>query len=97
MSLTLLLISMLVSTVLPILVAIVTTKLTHSGAKAIVLALLAGVSSILTEWLATPEGFNWVVWGILYFQQFLVAVATHFGLWKPTGVAETVQGNVGRT
>lgn len=89
--------SMLVGILLPILVAVVTTRLTHPGAKAMLLALLSAVSGILGEYLAHPSGFDWRVAGLAWLGTFLVAVATHYGLWKPTGVASYVQTNVGRT
>lgn len=82
--------SLFVGTVLPILVGIVTTRATHPGTKAILLALLSAVSGLLTEYLANTSGFNWTAAALTWLATFLVAVATHFGVWKPTGVANAI-------
>lgn len=83
--------SLFVGTVLPILVGLVTTKATHPGTKAVLLALLSAVSGLLTEYLAAGDGFNWTTAGLTWLSTFMIAVATHFGLWKPTGITAAVQ------
>ena len=76
---------------LPLLVGLVTKLATKPGVRAVLLALLSAVAGLLAELLnaltsGTPYDlgtalFTWV--GV-----FVVAVATHFGVWKPTGVSE---------
>ena len=89
-----LIIGMLVSTVLPILVGLVTTRVTHSGKKAILLAVLAAVTGLLTELLASVQAGTTYDMGaglVLAITAFLVAVAMHYGLWKPTTVSSKAQ------
>lgn len=87
-------------TFLPLIVALVTKVTTHPGVKAVVLAALALVSSLLSQIIdalvtGTPLDVGQAL--LLALPTFVVAVALHFGLWKPTGVAESVQESVGRT
>lgn len=83
--------SLLVGTVLPILVGLVTTKVTSSRTKAILLAALSAVSGFLTELIdVTQRGDVFQVDQALltWMMTFVVAVAIHYGFWKPTGVTE---------
>jgi len=83
-----LIIQLLVSTVLPLIVALVTKRTTPGGVQAVLLATLAVVSSGLTELLASiraDEPFDVGVWLVAAIGSFVVGVATHYGLWKPTG------------
>jgi hypothetical protein len=93
-------ISLLVGTVLPILVAVVTTRTTHPGVKAVLLALLSAASSFLAEYLTavnSAQNFDWGSVAVTTLGTFITAVAMHLGLWKPTGLAGGVQANVGVT
>lgn len=87
-------IGLLVSTVLPIIVGLVTTKFTSGGIKAIVLAALSAVTGLLTELLASINAGQAYDLGqglFLALTAFLVATAMHFGLWKPTTVSQKAQ------
>lgn len=79
---------------LPVLVGLVTTKVTRPGTKAILLALLSVVSSLLTEVISallnTTE-YNLGLALVLGLGTFVVAVSTHYGLLKPTGISEAAQ------
>ncbi|AWY04494.1 membrane protein [Microbacterium phage Gilda] len=89
-----LIIGLIVSTVLPILVGLVTTRVTNSSVKAVVLAALAAVTGLLTELLASINAGTAYDLGnglVFALTAFLVAVAMHFGLWKPTTVSEKAQ------
>jgi len=89
-----LIIGLLVSTILPILTGLVTTRVTSGGIKAVVLAALAAVTGLLTELLASVNAGTTYDLGnglILALTAFLVATAMHFGLWKPTTVAAKAQ------
>lgn len=84
--------SLLVGTVLPIAVGIVTKSSTSAGLKAILLALFAAVSGFLTELIQSGDSFSWETALITWLATFMVSVALHFGVWKPTGVAAGAQG-----
>jgi hypothetical protein len=92
------LISLVVGTLLPILVALITDRAASGAAKAITLLALAAVSSFLSAWLVALTGgaafdFAQAAFGAL--TTFVVAVASHFGLWKPVGASGS-QGPVAR-
>lgn len=79
---------------IPVVVGIVTTKATNSGRKAIYLAALALVSSLLLEILNAAETGTAYDVGqglFLFLPTFVIAVATHYGFWKPTGTSDAVQ------
>lgn len=80
--------------ILPLAVGLVTTRVTASGTKAVLLAALSLVTALLTELLAAnAEGVAYDLGsGLLSgLGTFIVAVALHFGLWKPTGASAAVQ------
>jgi hypothetical protein len=85
-----LIIQTLVSTILPLLVGLVTKKVTRSGVKALLLAGLAIISSGLTELLAV-ETFDLGDWLVGAIGSFAVAVSAHYGLWKPLGASAALQ------
>ena len=97
--------TLVVSVVLPVLVALATSRLASPGLKAVVLALLAAAVGFLSELLdALHAGTPYDVGAALltWLGAFVVAVAAHFGLLKPTGitgsrgaVAAAVPGGVG--
>ncbi|WNN96057.1 membrane protein [Microbacterium phage Schimmels22] len=89
-----LVIGLLVSTVLPLLVGLVTTRVTHGGIKAVLLAALALVTSLLTELgVAVSNGVTYDLGQglLLAIPTFLIAVGMHYGLWKPTGASTAAQ------
>lgn len=94
-----------IATVLPLLVGIVTTKVTSPARKAILLAVLAFFAGILTEIVdaLVRDAVYDVGAGLLRFGSILVvAIAMHFGVWsRPTSsgtsVSNTLQTSVGRT
>lgn len=82
--------TLLVSVILPIVVGLVTTKVTSANAKALTLLGLSLATSLVSAWiLAVQSGTTFDLWGAAYSfgAVFLIGVASHFGLWKPTGVA----------
>lgn len=89
-----LIIQLLVSTVLPLLVGLVTKTVTHGGAKALFLAGLALATSLLTELgVAVGQGATYDLGQglILALPTFLIAVGLHYGLWKPLGASAKAQ------
>ncbi|KPC73470.1 hypothetical protein ADL27_52100 [Streptomyces sp. NRRL F-6602] len=80
-----------ISVVLPVLVGLVTTRVTHAGTKAVLLLALTALNGFLVE-LANPGddyqvGSAVVLWAV----SFGTGVLAHFGLWKPTGVSGKAQ------
>lgn len=83
-----------VAILLPVLVGLVTTRVTSPGVKAVLLAVAALITSVITAWIsAIQSGQPFDLWGALltFGGVFIVAVASHFGFWKPTGVATKAQ------
>lgn len=80
--------------VFPLLVGLVTTRLSSAGLKAVILAALAVVTSLAGELAAalqTGATYNLGTALLAALGSFLIAVGTHFGLWKPTGAATAAQ------
>ena len=84
------LLQILISMVLPVAVGIVTTKVAHPGVKAVLLAVFAALTSIAgAAIVAGGVVASEVVMQAIF--NLVVSVATYYGVWKPTGVAESVQ------
>lgn len=89
--------AILIQVALPLLVGLVTKLSTSSSFKAVLLLALTAVTQVLTAWYkATGAGevFDWrtvllnvVVW-------FGISVATHYGLWRPTGATAAAQNTM---
>lgn len=88
------LLSLAVTLVLPLLVGLVTTRLTSSGTKAVLLVTLASVTTVIQAWLASVNAHVPFDWMTVVFNAVIntgVGVAAHFGLWKPTGAAKAAE------
>ena len=82
--------------ILPVLVGLVTTRATSPGAKAVLLAALSVATSLLTELIGALQAgtvYNLGLALILGLGTFIIAVSTHYGLLKPTGVSTAAQGS----
>ena len=89
-----LVIGLIVSTILPILTGLVTTQVTSSGRKAVILAALAAATGLGTELLSAIQAgvqYDLGTGLILALTAFLVGVAMHFGFWKPTTLSAKAQ------
>ncbi len=89
-----LIIQLLVSTVLPLLVGLVTKKVTHGGTKAVLLALFSLATSLLVELgnaIAAAIPYDLGQGLLLALPTFLIAVGLHYGLWKPVGASAAAQ------
>lgn len=76
---------------LPVMVGLVTTRATRPGAKAVLLAALSVLTSLLTELVGALQAgtvYNLGMALVLGLGTFIVAVATHYGLLKPTGISD---------
>jgi FtsH-binding integral membrane protein len=83
---------LVISVVLPVLVGLVTTRVTSAGVKAVLLLALSTLNGFLVE-LTGPHdaGYSWQTAAVLALVSFAVGVLSHFGLWKPTGVSGKAQ------
>lgn len=80
--------------ILPLLVAITTKASTDSGLKAILLAGLALIASLLTginDALVHHVSYDLGKALVLGIGTFVIAVATHYGVWRPTGATARLQ------
>lgn len=85
--------NLLAGVVFPLLVGLVTTRATDPGLKAIYLAALSVVTNLATEVgnaLQNDQPYNLGLALLAGLTTFVIAVSTHYGLWKPTGVTAKV-------
>jgi hypothetical protein len=78
--------NLLISTALPIVVAIVTKRFANSQVKAVVLIALSVITGWLTSLQATGGSFELKSAITSTIVSFVTAVAVHFGLLAPAGV-----------
>ena len=81
----LLLLQVLVSTLLPLLVALISTTMTSGSRKAVLLLALSALTSLLAQLadaLTSGRPFDLFTALVMALVGFFVAVATHFGIWK---------------
>lgn len=79
---------------LPLVVGFVTKQSWSSGMKTWLLLFLSAVTQFLTTWAeaaAAGTHFSWTtaLWSALV--GFVLAVAAHYGIWKPTGATDAAQ------
>lgn len=87
-------VQLLVAFVLPVLVGLITTRVTAAAAKAWLLAGATLLTSLLVELgrvLAAGGVYDAGAALLLALPAFVVSVASHYGLWKPTGVSAAAQ------
>lgn len=87
-------IQLVLAVFLPILVGLVTTRVTSGAIKAWLLAGLTLVTSVLTQLgaaIAAHAAFDVGVALLAVIPAFAISVATYYGLWKPTGVGQAAQ------
>jgi len=88
------LLSLLSAIVLPLVVGIVTTRVTSPGVKAMLLAALSFAINLLAELAAAiTNGTQYDLGAALFtgLGTFLIAVGVHYGFWRPTGATAAVQ------
>lgn len=87
-------VQLLIAFILPVLVGLVTTRVTSPAIKAWLLAGLSLVTALLVELaraLTAGETYDLGVALLTALPAFVVSVASHYGLWRPTGVTEKAQ------
>lgn len=88
------LINFVIAIVFPLLVGLFTKLSTSDSVKAIALAtisILSGLLSQFVESLVTQHSFDWFTAVIAALGAWVIAVASHFGVWKPTGASAAAQ------
>jgi hypothetical protein len=86
---------LLVSVVLPVLVGLVTTRVTSAGVKAVLLLALSSVNGLVVEYAGQHDaGYSVQTAAVLALVGFGTGVLAHFGLWKPVGVSGLAQDSV---
>lgn len=94
-----LVVQIILSVFLPILVGLVTTRVTSSAKKSWLLAGLSLLASLFTQLgaaIASQTPFDIGLALLTVIPAFAISVATYYGLWKPTGIAGAAQ-DVGTT
>lgn len=89
-----LVIQLVLAVILPILVGLVTTRITSGAKKAWLLAGLSLVTSVVTQIgvaVANNSVFDLGLALLATIPAFAISVATYYGLWKPTGVGVAAQ------
>lgn len=83
------LLEILVSMILPLIVGVVVKQVAHPAVRSVTLALLAAVTAIATTGLGNNGeiGTSTIAEAVI---SFIIAVGTYYGLWKPTGIADSV-------
>lgn len=92
------LLSMVLTLVLPLAVAVITTRVTSSRVKGILLIIVVAVKTLTEALIANNNdviNFAWIPFTMNLVLNFTLAVMMHFGVWKPTGAAGAIQDNVG--
>lgn len=82
---------LLVTVVLPVLVGLVTTKVTSAAVKSVLLLALSALNGFLVEAAHPGPGYNLGTAAVLTLVSFGTAVALHFGLYKPSGISARAQ------
>lgn len=82
-------VSLLIGTVIPLVVGLLTKLNASSGVKAVTNALLAALTGFLTE--AGSDEFVLGTAVVTVLMTWAVSVATYYGLYKPTGASQAVQ------
>ncbi|MGW0837582.1 hypothetical protein [Streptomyces prunicolor] len=83
---------LLTSIVLPVLVGLVTTRVTHAGWKAVLLLALSAINGFVVEYAGPHDaGYSVGTAAVLALVAFGVSVLSHFGFLKPVGVSGWAQ------
>lgn len=86
--------SIVAGTLLPLLVGLVTSKVTDPGLQATYLAGLSVLTPLVAEIadaLQNHKPYDLGAALLTALATFVTAVGTHYGFWKPKGVADVVQ------
>lgn len=76
--------ALLFGVIMPLVVGIVTKKVAHPGVKALTLFVLNAVNGVLTDFFATPNGFDWKGAAINALAGLLTSIGLYYGLYEHT-------------
>lgn len=79
-----------VNVLLPIVVAVITTRAASGAVKALALLILSALSGFLIAWLDavnSAQAFDLSQAGFTAVTGLVIAIAAHFGVWKPVGAS----------
>jgi hypothetical protein len=82
--------------IMPLIVGLVTKQSTAAYWKSALLLALSLLNGVLTEWAAAYDSFDWrrALAGAAF--AWVIALAGHFGVWKPTGATDAAQDSLFR-
>lgn len=86
-----------IAVLLPLLVGLVTTKVTRADVKAVLLIVLSFASGLLTEILVAAQSnlvYDLAAGLFTGLTTLVIAIAIHYGVWKPTGASEAAQNSL---
>lgn len=85
------LLATLAGVIVPLLVGLVTKLDAPGGLKAFLNAGLSAAGGLVAT--VVPGAFQWHPFLAAWATTWVVSIATHYGLWKPTGISEAVQSS----
>lgn len=87
--------TLVIGVVLPILVGIVTKKVESRKLKGALLILFSSISGLITTGISANGVFtsDAIVAAVV---SYVIATAMYYGVWKPQGISDYVQENIGR-
>lgn len=77
--------ALLFGAVMPMLVGIITKANASPNTKAVTLLVLNAITGVLTEYFATPDGFDWRNALVSAVAALITSVATYYGFLKHNG------------
>lgn len=91
------LLSLFVAVILPLMVGLLTKLGWPARTKALILIVLASVKTVVEAVIfSANEGVPFAPYPFLLtaFANLVIAIAIHFGVWKPTGVSDMAQNSL---
>lgn len=80
----------LVTVLMPLVVGLVTRPSTPAKVQAVLLIVLAAVNGFLSEALEKGSAYNWTDGTLQFVVSLVIAIAIHYGVWKPTLITRRV-------
>jgi len=77
--------ALLVGALMPMLVGLITKANASANTKAVTLLVLDALNGVLTEFFATPDGFDWRNALVSALAGLITSVATYYGFFKHNG------------
>jgi Kef-type K+ transport system membrane component KefB len=77
--------ALLFGAVMPMVVGLITKANASANVKAVALLVLNAINGVLTEYFATPDGFDWRNALVSAMAALITSVATYYGFLKHNG------------